>query len=196
MNTPFIRQQIVKQRSQLNPSQITTASKQIFTHLQTLNLLESAQHIAGYQAIKGEIELNLIKEAVWQQQKFYYLPILHTNSPPKLQFARYQDKQTLYKNQFGILEPHATTENLIPTQQLDIVFVPLVAFDSQGHRIGMGKGYYDATFAFLRDPASLKKPLLIGLAHEFQKQVQIQPNPWDVDLDIIVTERQIYTPTK
>ena len=73
-----------------------------------------------------------------------------------------------------------------------MVFVPLVAFDLNGFRIGMGSGYYDRTFEkklAIKDP---KCPALIGLAYEFQKQECLNHQPWDVPLDMVVTELKTY----
>jgi 5-formyltetrahydrofolate cyclo-ligase len=75
---------------------------------------------------------------------------------------------------------------------LDLVFVPLVAFDKEGHRLGMGGGYYDRTFAFKTKHSHLKGPKLIGLAHDFQLQSQLPVMPWDIPLNAVITEAAIY----
>jgi len=74
---------------------------------------------------------------------------------------------------------------------LDIVFVPLVAFDEKCHRIGMGVGYYDRTFNF-KLANQKQPPMLIGLAYEFQKVPSISPQSWDVPVDAVVSEKQLY----
>ena len=75
---------------------------------------------------------------------------------------------------------------------LDMIFVPLVAFDLNGFRIGMGSGYYDRTFEKKLEIKDMKSPVLIGLAYEFQKQECLNHQPWDVPLDMVVTELKIY----
>ena len=75
-----------------------------------------------------------------------------------------------------------------PTE-LEVVLVPLVAVDWSGNRLGHGAGYYDRTFAFRRDR---DHPVLIGLAHQFQVVESIKPSPWDVPVDLIVTETGIF----
>jgi 5-formyltetrahydrofolate cyclo-ligase len=105
------------------------------------------------------------------------------------------------KNVFGIPEPEGC-KNTFPAAGLDLVLAPLVAFDSQCHRIGMGGGYYDRTFAFLNtqkekrglasvDEGELKdlsQPFLMGVAHVCQQVDVIQPESWDVTLDGICTD--------
>ncbi|MFY2365653.1 5-formyltetrahydrofolate cyclo-ligase, partial [Klebsiella pneumoniae] len=62
-----------------------------------------------------------------------------------LLFFRYQQDTRLKPNSFSILEPELDLTALIPQSQLDIIFTPLVAFDTQGNRLGMGGGFYDRT---------------------------------------------------
>ena len=91
-----------------------------------------------------------------------------------------------YKNRFGIAEPVVEDELAIMPEQLDIIFLPLVAFDEHGTRLGMGGGYYDRTLAHHRPT------LLIGAAYEFQRQAWIEREAWDVPLAAIITEQTIY----
>jgi 5-formyltetrahydrofolate cyclo-ligase len=72
------------------------------------------------------------------------------------------------------------------------VLTPLVAFDAAGHRIGMGGGFYDRTFAFLRTRRAWRKPVLLGLAYEFQRSHNLAPGPFDVPLDGIASDRCCY----
>ena len=73
------------------------------------------------------------------------------------------------------------------------MIVPLLGFDDECHRIGMGGGYYDRSFAFVRRLKHVRGPFLLGLAHESQHVAQMHAKPWDITLDAIVTERQLYS---
>ena len=75
-----------------------------------------------------------------------------------------------------------------PTE-LEVVLVPLVAVDWSGNRLGHGAGYYDRTFAFRQGHTH---PVLIGLAHRFQILESIEPSPWDIPVDLVVTETGIF----
>jgi 5-formyltetrahydrofolate cyclo-ligase len=68
------------------------------------------------------------------------------------------------------------------------VLTPLVAFDEQHNRIGMGGGYYDRSFAFLKNRKQLIQPKLIGLAFDCQRVEKITANPWDIRLYSVITE--------
>ena len=101
---------------------------------------------------------------------------------------------------FEIDEPDVPRSQWLTGQQLDLVITPLVAFDANCHRIGVGGGYYDRTFAFLSSlrgqvdsvSATVRPTKLIGFAMELQRVESIELNPWDVVLDTIVTEEKIY----
>jgi len=94
-------------------------------------------------------------------------------------------------NRFSIAEPHRNLHRRIDPRLLDVVLVPLVAFDMHGWRLGFGAGFYDRKFAFLRARAE-RKPLLIGVGYEFQRVPPQTPGSWDVLLPAVVTERGIY----
>ena len=76
------------------------------------------------------------------------------------------------------------------SHRLDVVLVPLVAFDRRGTRLGHGAGYYDAAFAF-RHRSRRTRPVLVGLAHAFQEVDHIDEREWDVPLDVVVTDRAV-----
>ncbi|ORU91679.1 MAG: 5-formyltetrahydrofolate cyclo-ligase [Cycloclasticus sp. symbiont of Bathymodiolus heckerae] len=111
------------------------------------------------------------------------MPVLKKHS---LQFVRYSWGDELINNSFNIAEP-LTTEKL-PPKLLSTILIPLVGFDREGHRLGMGGGYYDRTLNFMLQKSCQKKPLLIGVGYSLQKVNHIQAQPWDVPLDAIVTE--------
>jgi 5-formyltetrahydrofolate cyclo-ligase len=75
---------------------------------------------------------------------------------------------------------------------LDLVLVPLVGFDARGNRLGMGGGFYDRHFSFLRNRRAWRRPLLIGIAFDVQRVPQLRDSAHDVPLWGIVTERGIY----
>jgi len=113
------------------------------------------------------------------------LPILDDKS---LKFAKIG--KNFRKNRFGIKEPIST--DIISAEQLDIIFMPLVGFDSNKNRIGMGSGFYDRTLSFKKQQQNFKNPKLIGLAFDCQQVEQLEVQEWDVPLDVIITPSKIY----
>ncbi len=90
---------------------------------------------------------------------------------------------------FGILESGGT--RMLRARELDIVFMPLVGFDAAGHRIGMGKGFYDRRFAHRIHLRQWRRPLLVGLAYDVQEVPSLPHAQHDVPLDAIVTESTV-----
>jgi 5-formyltetrahydrofolate cyclo-ligase len=142
-----------------------------------------AKHIALYHAVDGEIGTRSLAELARAQGKHTYLPVIGTNK--NMVFAKWQTEESLQPNALGILEPKFDAETY-SAARLDIVFFPLLGWDKHGGRLGMGAGYYDRAFA------DIEGPTLIGLAHQIQQVDKIPTDPWDIPLDLIVTDANIY----
>jgi 5-formyltetrahydrofolate cyclo-ligase len=147
-------------------------------------------------ASDGELDPDYLLRVAWAAGKSCYLPCIRKRfGQPRenyLWFGRTQPNSVLRTNKYGIPEPDLRIETVISAKALDLVLMPLVAFDEQGNRLGMGKGYFDQTFAFIRHGPTWHRPKLMGLAHECQKSNSLISNDWDVPLDAIATDCQIY----
>lgn len=130
----------------------------------------------------NEFNTQPIIQAIWQADKKCYLPVL-TNDK-SLVFVQYMQNTVLTPNQFNIPEPADKTKQ-IPATELDLVLLPLVAFDLLGNRLGAGGGYYDRTFH------ANTKSKLIGLAYAAQQADALVDDSWDVKLDGVLTEKSM-----
>lgn len=148
---------------------------------------KSARSVALYSPAFGEVLTTPIFQYAQAHQKTCYLPVLQEN---RLAFVNVNDTTTLHPNRFEILEPLFDEKKAISPTHLDLVIVPLVAFDPKGHRLGMGGGFYDRTFAFKR--RQIKKPKLVGIAYDFQCVQSVPRSGLDVLLDAVATEKKIY----
>jgi 5-formyltetrahydrofolate cyclo-ligase len=74
---------------------------------------------------------------------------------------------------------------------IDLVILPLVAFDDACQRMGMGAGYYDRTFAWKLQPHRWRGPRLVGYAHALQQVPAVDAKPWDVPMDAVITEKAL-----
>lgn len=186
-----LRQSIRKQRQALTTSESSTCAEQLAQHVRSSQFVSNSRHIAAYLPADGEIDPLPLVQYLWSLGKTIYLPVLVPFSKQKLWFAKFEAGDQLVYNRYGIAEP--LRRRLIKPCALDLVLTPLVAFDQAGHRIGMGGGYYDRSFAFLTGRQYWRKPHMLGLAFEFQKQGAIKPNAWDIPLTAIATEARLYT---
>jgi 5-formyltetrahydrofolate cyclo-ligase len=185
-----LRALVRQRRQQLSPAEQQQAAsalvKQVFSSAQ----IQQAQHIALYLANDAELDTFELIKALWLLGKQLYLPVLHPFVPGYLLFMRYQRDSLLYPNKFGIPEPLLQCHLLQPVQQLDIIFTPLVAFDTQGNRLGMGGGFYDRTLAQLAPDSACK---VIGLAHDCQQVDAVPTAAWDIPLQQIIVPSKHWT---
>jgi 5-formyltetrahydrofolate cyclo-ligase len=197
MDTKSLRQQIRQQRRALSESEREHAAFLLCERIAASHAFKQSAHIAFYLANDGEIDLSLLIKHAWQQKKKVYLPVLAEPNTQRLWFIPYTAKTKLINNRYGIPEPiHSHKMRLRKTLSLDLILMPLVAFDPQGNRVGMGGGFYDRTLAFLNHRKHWHKPNLMGAAYEFQKQKQLESNPWDIPLQAIATEAHLYRKDK
>ena len=174
-----LRQTLREVRTTLSPSYQQNASKKICRRIQQFEPYRHAKHIALYNPVEGEIDLQTLWQTAPLQGKYCYFPSL--NEDKTLSFLPATPATPFKNNRFNIAEPDVEIAQARAPQQIDIIFVPLVAFDEQGTRLGMGAGYYDRTFAFETHP------LLIGVAYDFQQQAHLIRESWDVTLNAIIT---------
>jgi len=154
--------------------------------------LSRPQKVAAYIATRGEISLN-----PWiskNQRHQIFLPKLYEIISPRLRFAALTEHTRWIRNRFKIMEPACHWGETQEASQMDIILLPLVAFDRTGQRMGMGGGYYDRSLAFRRSRKQWLKPRLIGVAHGCQEHPRLSGQSWDVPLDAIITQNEIIHP--
>lgn len=182
-----LRRRIRQRRRSLSGEQRQIAQHLASCRLRRLSPLWRARSVAVYLAVDGEADPAAVATCAYARGQRIYAPVLHGET---LRFARFTEDTPLRRNRFGILEP--ATRDCIDPRQLDVVLTPLVAFDDSGTRIGMGGGYYDRCFSFLKERTRWIRPKLIGLAYEFQRLRTVSRNAWDIPLWAAVTERDTY----
>ncbi|QLK45842.1 5-formyltetrahydrofolate cyclo-ligase [Vibrio owensii] len=184
------RKLIREKRNGLSSDTQFQAGLDLVQQFSQLAEIKTAQHIAIYLSADGELDTKPLIESLWQQGKSIYLPVIHPFSKGQLLFLHYvNDKQLVY-NKYGILEPALDIRYLKPARELDVICTPLVGFDSVGHRLGMGGGYYDRTLSRWFSTGEGAKP--IGIAHDCQHVERLPVESWDIPLPKIVTPSQIW----
>lgn len=171
-------------RRNLSFSDQQQASQQVCKQIITLSQFQQANTIAFYQATQGEIDMTCVWKNALAHHKKCYFPYLHQDN--SLSFLPATQHTLFRPNRYGISEPDVNSADAIPLELLDVILIPLVAFDSACHRIGMGLGCYDRT---LTQP---HHSWLLGIAYEFQLQETIETEDWDITLDGVITEKKIY----
>jgi 5-formyltetrahydrofolate cyclo-ligase len=179
-----LRRRFRRERRALSRSTQIEHARAVTRLVVASGLLLRTTRVAAYIASDGELDPAPLLHALQRARKTVLLPAMGKAKP--LEWRRYRAGDALMTNRFGIAEPPRSA-GTVRAAALELVFVPLVAFDDTGHRLGRGGGHYDATFAPLA-----RRPLLVGLAHELQHTTALPRERWDAPLDAVVTERQIY----
>jgi len=180
----ILRTTLRQARREIPANQRIAAAERLATQLLSLPFAPDTGYAAGYWAMDGEISLH-----AWQLRLpvdvHYCLPVLHQDG--RLRFARFSPGAPLKTNRFGIPEPDVPTSALLPAEAMALVVLPLIGFDGNGNRLGMGGGWYDRSFAFRQScPAP---PWLVGAGFALQQVAAgLTPEPWDVRLDAVCCE--------
>jgi 5-formyltetrahydrofolate cyclo-ligase len=178
-----LRRALRAQRRALPAAVRAQLDRAIYANIRGLPEFRRARHVALFLAFDGEPSLRNLLETARRQRKRLYVPVLHGST---MSFRELEPGATLAANFFGILEPKLGAK--IDARKLDLVLTPLVAFDDRGVRVGVGRGYYDRCFRFLRHRLHWRRPKLLGVAYELQHVPLLVPNGWDIPLWGVVTE--------
>lgn len=189
-----LRKKLRDRRSRLSAGLLRQKSAKIIQQVKQSELFINASRVGIYLAVNGEADPAELTETASLESinKQYYLPVLSDKKNQGLEFVEVTKNSVFKNNQFSIPEPIHNEESLIKTDILDLVIVPLVGFDREGNRLGMGGGYYDRCFAFKKHKQG--KPILMGFAYNFQEVEPLNAEDWDVPLDAIATESELIIP--
>ncbi len=188
-----IRQQMRQQRNALSLQQQFEAAHNVEWLISRSHFYRNSQRIACYMANDSELNLELLIERIWLENKCCYLPVLDSIHHNRLWFAPYRPDSKMRLNRFGIPEPQCNKRELVRAQSLDLIMAPLVAFDKAGNRLGMGGGFYDRSLAFLLRRRYWHRPRLCGVAYDFQRVNRLPNEPWDVPLHAIITDSSVHS---
>jgi len=180
-----LRQQARSMRQDLTETQLQEADLQLARQYK--------QYFSGHDFITAGIYLQNDNELgtehlirlLFQSDCKLYLPVISDYSNNQMQFIRYQQDSQMRNNRFGISEP--INNEAISVNDLDIIFMPLTAFDLKGNRVGMGGGFYDRALAGI----SGEKPILAGLAYDFQEMPACPAESFDYSLQMILTPSKV-----
>lgn len=144
----------------------------------------SCKTLVCYLPVYGEVDPTAIIERAWRAKKRVFAPVTTTHGT--MMFRQITPDTVLRRNSLGLWEPDSGQS--VAAKYCDLVVTPVVVFDERGHRIGMGSGYFDRCFAFLKHRQHWRRPKLIGVAFDCQRVEKITPNPWDIPVYQIFTE--------
>jgi len=178
-----IRSKALKKRNSFPADVRAARDRKIAERLESLEDFKKAHHVLFYYSVKGEAGTRGLIEK-YLSVKQLYLPVIRGKS--HFQAVPVKSPLNLNAGYENVPEPVDEAPSSVYDDRIEIIITPGVAFDKKGNRIGMGKGYYDRYFA--QNHSALK----IALAYEEQVLDYVPKDLYDVGVDWIVTDQNIY----
>jgi len=186
-----LRGRLRAERRSLAAGRRRRAEAAIVARIRRLSRYVRASTVAAYLPFDGEPDLSALFDA--DPDKRFFLPVIGHPPDGSMRFAAFQTGDRLQRNRFGIHQPIAGPTTYINPKSIDVVLAPMVGFDDSGRRLGMGGGYYDRCFEFMRDSTRVR-PDLVGIAFECQRVADVGAAEWDVPMSVVITEKHAYLP--
>lgn len=179
-----LRRAVLAQRNALSPEEVRRIGDPIQAQALQMPIYSSATIIGLYMAIQREVPTSGIIVNALKDGKEVYLPKIEADNG--ISFNRLESLEALKPGRFEIAEPMGSRRLVSDPNKAAVIFVPGVAFDLCGHRLGRGQGWYDRLLQDL-SPAAM----VVGLAYEFQLVDEVPVDVWDRSVDRIVTEARV-----
>ena len=176
MDCGKLRKDIISRREGLSEREVLDCSKPVFDALFAMPEVNSAEVFFVYKSFRGEIDTNKIIATLKNMGKTVLVPLIANGE----MLAVLPEGDNFVLDGFGVEIPEKYSLGIKP----DVTVTPLVACDENKNRVGFGKGFYDRFF-------SKNDCLKIGVCYDFQVVNSISPKPWDIPLDVIITEKRV-----
>lgn len=184
-----LRRSVLRQRRQLTPQQVGSASQAVYEQMRFLKIWQQAENVVVYAPINNEIDTWPLIRSGWEQGMTMLFPRCRENEPGEMDLACVRCTEELQPGFKNISEPQAQLCRPPELFPMDLVLVPCVGIDRQGNRLGYGGGYYDR---FLLRTQGV---WVAALAYSFQILEAVPHDSWDIPVHCIITETEtIWTP--
>lgn len=176
-----VRTETLRRREALISEERARLSQRIVNSALRWIQREGFDSVMLYLSMRSEVETTDLLEGLLNSGKQICAPVINTEQV-KLTPRRIQNPNTeLIRHRYGMLEPNDACP-IFPTEHLQLIVVPGIAFDRKGYRLGYGKGFYD------RFLTKCPHAIPIGLAYQIQVLEDTFPQAWDVPVQHIFTE--------
>ncbi len=180
-----LREELTARRKAMTPDVIDSRGLKVQSRFLASGYYQKARTVALYAPIRGEVPTRDILTAALSDGKVVCYPLSHVHGRI-LSFRAITSESELEPGRLGVREPTSASE-LVPVDRIDLFVVPGLGFSSDGKRLGRGGGYYDATLR-----AASQRSRRVGLSFSDQIVEPIPVNTDDVDMDLVVTEKETF----
>lgn len=183
-----LRVSLKAQRRALRPEARAQAALAVARHVSATRWLAPGKRIGLYASMPQELGTVPLINLARARGCDIYLPRIVSLRAGRMEFVPFGARGRFHS--FGMHEPLST--EFFPARFLDTLFVPCVALDRRGARLGHGAGFYDRSLAFRATRTHWRGPRLVGLAYSFQVVPEVPVAPNDVFMDVLATDKGIY----
>lgn len=177
MNKEELRAEMRARRKALTQRQQNETAQAVLAQIEGFAPFRQARCVMAYMAVRGELSLEPVIEAILKGGKTLALP--RCEAPGMMTARRVDALSQLVSGAYGLPEPGRECEVVAP-EEIDLILVPGTAFDAQGRRLGQGGGYYDR---FLSGTRALR----VGVCHEFALVGCVPVQAHDLNMHHILT---------
>lgn len=179
-----LRKRMLSRLLSLTEEEIERRSKNVTKNIKEVSFYRKAKTIMAYYPLKGEVDiLGMIREEFTKRE--FCFPVIDMEKRNLLPYWIYNLDTDFVVGPYGVREPNLKKAKLCAIKDIDLIFVPALAFDRNKYRLGRGGGFYDR---FLRQRDS--HTIVVGLAFDFQIVDVLPLNlPQDQSVDYIITDK-------
>ena len=180
-----VRYEFLNLRDRIDPILASAYSNIIFAKIKKLPVYEKARTVMFYLSYGSEVVTDAMISSALEEGKTVVVPAIDNPGDGKMYAVKISRIEDAYQSVYGIRQPEVNDEDMMDKSDIDLVFVPGIAFDYKGFRTGYGKGYFDRWLdGFPADRA-------IGIAYDFQITDKVPTGKHDLPVGMIVTEKRV-----
>ena len=180
-----VRYEFLNLRNRIDPILASAYSTVIFSKLQKLHVYEKAKTVMFYLSYGSEVVTDTMIASALDEDKTVVVPAIQNPGDGNMFAVKISRLEDCYQSVYGIRQPEINHEDIVEKDEIDLVFVPGIAFDYDGFRMGYGKGYFD------RWLAGIPFEKTIGLAYDFQITEKMPIGKYDLPVGMVITEKRI-----
>jgi 5-formyltetrahydrofolate cyclo-ligase len=185
-----LRRELMARRAGLSAETVRTASEDALSLIRSLAEWRQAREVLVYWPVRGEVDVRPLVAELWQRGCRVLMPRCRPDAYGEMDIACAACEDELVPGPFTLMEPDAGKCPPVDECSPDMALIPGVCFDRRGYRLGFGGGYYDRLLA----TDGMKRPLILGIGYAFQLVESLPVQPWDMPVDIVCTEEELWRP--
>ena len=180
-----VRYEFLNLRDRIDPILASAYSNMIFARVKKLSVYEKAKTVMFYLSYGSEVVTDGMISSAIDEGKSVVVPAIQNPGDGEMCAIKILKIEDAYQSVYGIRQPEINQEDAVSKEDIDLVFVPGIAFDYEGYRTGYGKGYFD------RWLKGFSPEKTIGLAYDFQITDKVPAGKYDMPVGSVVTEKRI-----